>query len=89
MERVYVREFEKRIYEYCDNNVGQKVLFTGFEYLWPPNHDVAPKDLAILTSRILNELAEKGILREIRKEGDFDVPYGMYKILPHKKLIKK
>ncbi len=82
------KEFEKKIYEYCDNHVKKRVLFTGFMYLWPPNHDIAPKDLATLTSRILNGLTQKGILREVPNREEFDVPYGMYEILPHEMLIK-
>lgn len=88
MQGEQYREFEKRVYKYCDNNVGREILFTGFAYLWPQNHDIAPKDLAILTSKIINDLAKKGVLKEISKKEDFDIPYGMYEILPHEMLIK-
>jgi len=88
MEEQYFREFKKRIYEYCDNNVRKKVLLTGFMNLLSTNHDVAPKDLAILTSKINNDLIKKGILKEVPKPKNSDVPYGMYEILPHERLIE-
>jgi len=79
-------QFKKRIYEYCGNNLGRDILFSGFTNLWiQPHQEISPKDLATLTSGIVNDLIKDGILEEISKPADFDVPYGMYKILPHNK----
>jgi len=83
------KEFEKRIYEYCDDNVRKRILFTRFTFLWPQlEQQITPKDLASLTSKIINSLIKKGVLKEVPKPKNSDVPYGMYKILPHERLIK-
>lgn len=79
-----VEKFRKEIYRYCQNNVGEEILFTGFEYMWPQkNSDISPKNLAMLTSRILNDLIKEKIIIEVPKK--VESVYGMYKILPHKK----
>jgi len=89
MEGEYIEELKNRIYEYCDNNIKGKILFTAFTNLWFENHDISPKDLASLTSKIINSLIKKGVLKEVPKPKNSDVPYGMYKILPHERLIDK
>ena len=86
---MHEKEFRENIYRYCDNNIGKEILFKGFEWLWPQNHDISPKNLATLTSKIVNNLVRDRTLEEIPKPLNSDVPYGMYKILPHKKLINK
>ncbi len=81
------RQFRKEIYKYCDDNVGEKILFTGFTNLYIQlEHEITPKNLASLTSEIIHELIGRKILIEVPKE--FESVYGMYEILPHEKLIK-
>lgn len=81
-------QFKKEIYKYCDKNVGGSCLFLGFTHLWfSKKEKITPKDLAFLTSKIINDLIGKKVLVEIPKK--FENVYGMYKILPHEKLIKK
>ena len=83
--------YREEIYEYCEKNIGKGVLFPNFTILWPiqkknydKRDDITPKNLAILTSEILQELSKEGILREVEKpEGLEFIPYGFYKILPH------
>ncbi|MCH8945669.1 MAG: hypothetical protein IIA85_01985 [Nanoarchaeota archaeon] len=83
--------YRKDIYKYCNDNIGKKVLFPGFTILWQTwkrdsdkRYDIAPKDLAILTSNIIQELSKEGILREVKKPEELDfTPYGFYEILPH------
>ena len=81
-------QFKKEIYEYCDNNVRKRILFPGFTSLWTLSRKerITPKDLALLTSEIINSLVKEKILIEVPKK--FESVYGMYKILPHKKLMK-
>ena len=79
-----VEQFRKKIYRYCQDNIGEEILFTGFEYMWPwQNSDISPKNLAMLTSRILNDLIKEKIIIEVPKE--VESVYGMYKVLPHEK----
>jgi hypothetical protein len=79
-----IEKFRKNIYEYCQENVGEEILFTGFEYLWPrQNSDMSPRDLAKLTSQILSGLIKEKIIIEVPKK--VESVYGMYKILPHEK----
>ncbi len=81
-------QFKEEIYKYCDNNIGKSCLFPGFAFLWPLRKEkIIPKNLAILTSKIINDLIEKKVLIEVpKKEGNV---YGMYKVLPHEKLTKE
>ena len=82
-------QFKENIYKYCDNNIRIKVLLTGFMYLSPElEKEIAPKNLAVLTSKIVNDLIKKRTVREVFNPNS-DVPYGMYEILPHKKLLDK
>jgi len=77
-------EFYKDICMYCDNNIGEQVLFTAFSHLWNSSEQIIPQKLADLTSRILNNLEDRSIIREIRKsEKRFYDFYPMYEILPH------
>lgn len=44
-------------------------MFTGFSHLWPKlDYSIKPKDLAIITSNITNELLEKKVLIDLKKE---------------------
>jgi len=82
------KEFRENIYRYCDNNVKQEVLSSIFNNLWIQSvQEISPKDLTTLTGGVINDLVRDGILKEIPKPSNFDVPYGMYEILPHNKLI--
>ena len=78
---MHEKEFRENIYRYCDN-LGKKegVLSSTFSNLWIQSHqEISPKDLATLTSKIVNDLIRNGILKEIPKPPDFtDIPYGMY-----------
>jgi len=84
-------ELRNNIYEYCDNNVGKKVLFPGFRHLYissknDSSQDIIPQEITNLTSKILNELTERKILKEVKIPKGFSTPYAMYKISRHKKL---
>lgn len=80
-----IEKFRKEIYRYCQENVGKEILFTGFEYLWPwKNSDIKPRNLARLTSQILNDLIKDKIIIEVPKEAES--VYAMYKILPRKEM---
>ena len=81
------KEFVYKIRKYSDENIGKKILFTAFTNLEFQNHDISPKDLASLTSKIINNLIKQKIIIEIPKSKEFDIPYGMYEILPHERLI--
>ena len=85
MDKNYI-EFARKIYSYCDNHVGERILFPFFMNCWPEEMTIEKKDLARYTSKIVNRLILKNILKEIPK--DFDNLYGMYKVLEHEKLIK-
>ena len=87
------KQFKENIYKYCYGNIGKEVLFTGFSYLWPflkkeeeevRKRPIAPKDLAVITSKIINDLIKQKIIIEVPKK--FENVCGMYKILPHEKL---
>ncbi len=85
---MHEKEFRDNIYSYCDNNVKEEVLSTVFNNLWIQSvQEISPQNLETLTNGIINDLNKRRIIREIRKTPDFDVPYGMYEILPHKRLI--
>jgi len=72
--------FKNKISDYCKNNVGEKVLFPLFVNLSPKlEMKITPKNLTILTSKIINELIQEKRLKEIPKK--FENVYGMYKIL--------
>ena len=45
---------------------------------------IAPKDLAVITSSIINDLLRQNFIIEVTKK--FESVYGMYKILPHERL---
>ena len=80
-------EFKKCMYKYCDNNIGEKLLFPAFTNLYSQlKHEIAPKNLGVLTSEIVNDLIKRKVLIEVPKE--FENLYGMYEILFHKRLIK-
>lgn len=91
-----IREFRENISKYCDDNIGERVLFTAFTHLCPlPKKSdkksivdsLSPKNLSSLTSRIVNDLIDEGILKEVNKPDDLRTGYGRYEILPHEKLI--
>ena len=76
--------YKTKIYGYCNKNVGEKVMFTAFTHLWNlrnTKEDKTPKDLAILTSQICNELKKESIIKEITKHEKLETPYPRYKIL--------
>jgi hypothetical protein len=89
-------EFEKRIYEFCDKNVGEKALFTYFSYLWPaskedfPEEDsISPRELQQGTIKLLNLLVKKEVIKEIDKPEELESIYPFYEILPHTPLINE
>jgi hypothetical protein len=86
-------EFEKKLYEFCDKNVGDKVLSTYFSYLWPvPKQEspeeylISPKELQRGISKLLNILVKKGVIKEIDKPEELESVYPLYEILPHTRL---
>jgi len=87
------KQFKEDIYRYCYANIGKEFLFTGFSHLWPlltkeeedaRKRPIVPKDLVVITSRIVNDLVKQEIIIEIPKK--FENVYGMYKVLSHEKL---
>ena len=87
MERKKFEQLKERIYEYCDNNIGLKTLFTGFTFLSPLDEFKGESDY--LTSGIVDNLVKQRVLKEIPFRRDFFIAHGMYKILLHKKLTNK
>lgn len=87
MEEKSFSEFKEKIYKYCDNNIGNKILFLGFESIYTSHDKITPKDLVNLTEIIIHDLIEKNILREVEKK-EYESVYALYEILPHEKLIK-
>ncbi|MGY4884519.1 MAG: hypothetical protein ACP5NZ_02985 [Nanobdellota archaeon] len=87
-----IEKFKKEIYFYCDYNINSEVLFPAFVNLWPENvgqnRCLSGKDLAIVTSDILQELVDKGVLIVISKDERSHNPYALYKIQEHKNLMK-
>jgi len=81
--------FKKQIYNYCDENAGEKVLFYAFINLWDEKYPVIKKDLIGVTEKIIRELIKGNILTEIEKPGGLDTPCAYYKINSHEDLIKK
>ncbi|MFH1503240.1 MAG: hypothetical protein ABIE36_01125 [Candidatus Diapherotrites archaeon] len=80
--------FEKEIYRYCDENVGEKVLSSVFINLWHEEESIIKKDLMGLTEKIINNLIKNEVLIEIEKPEELESHYGYYEIRPHKNLIK-
>jgi hypothetical protein len=81
---------KERIYKYCDDNIGNKILFPGFVFTgfdWLYHNKISPQNLTNLIGIIIRDLTEKKILKEVEK--DFESLYAMYEILPHEKLFKK
>jgi len=78
-------EHKKRIYEYCDNNINEKVYFLAFNNLWVLPEQITPQNLATLTSGIVSDLVKQKIIIEIPKK--LETFHPMYKVLPHEKLI--
>ncbi|MCX6749923.1 MAG: hypothetical protein NTZ83_00530 [Candidatus Pacearchaeota archaeon] len=80
--------FEKEIYRYCDENIGEKVLFSVFTNLWREEEFIIKKDLIGITEKIINDLIKRGILIDMEKpeklEGFYELesPYGYYEIKP-------
>jgi hypothetical protein len=87
-----IEKFKEEIYFYCDYNINSEVLFPAFVNLWPENsgqeRSLCGKDLAIITSSILQELVAKEVLTVIPKNADFQNPYALYKIEKHENLMK-
>jgi hypothetical protein len=83
--------FVREIYTYCDKHVDEKALFPVFVNFWDENGDseyISKRDLTKLTSKIISKLLEKNVLLEIPKDIKSHNPYGLYKILPHKDLMR-
>lgn len=87
-----IEKFKEEIYFYCDYNQELEVLFPAFVNLWPENTGekrcLSGKDLAIITSDILQELVNRRILVVIAKKEEFQNPYTLYKIDKHENLMK-
>ena len=84
----YKKQFEKKIYSYCDENVGEKFLFPIFVNFWPEeNCLIRKKNLAMITSEIIENLINKNVLKEIPVE--FGNGYGFYEVLKHRRLTSK
>ena len=81
-----IKKFEENIYRYCDDNVKEKILFTGFTWMFPEYEKIAPAELANITSIFVYDLVKKKILKNITK--NFESLYGLYEILPHERLVK-
>jgi hypothetical protein len=88
MEEKTFKEFENKIYTYCDNNIGNKVLFLGLNWLYSEPEKITPQDLVNLTGIIIRDLIGKNILKEVEKQENESV-YALYEILPHERLIKQ
>ncbi len=90
-------EFLENINRYCDNNIGKKVFLTAFTNLYPmPSENpgikdiLSNKDLVIETSRIVRDLENKKILREVDKSKELSYnPYPRYEILSHERLVEE
>ena len=77
---------KKKIYEYCDENIGEKILLTGFMSLYSQlEHEISPQDVVRSVSGIVNNLIQKRVLKEVSKE--FESIYGRYEILSHERLL--
>jgi hypothetical protein len=81
-----IKKFRDEIYSYCDNcEINSEVLFPAFMELLPDGISISRKDLAVITSDILNELIDKRVLGiNGRKSNN---PYAFYKVLPHEPLM--
>ena len=87
MNKSYIK-FVREIYSYCDNHIGEEVLFPFFVNCLSEIECVIEKrDLVSYTSEIASKLILKNVLKEVPKK--FENFYGMYKVLPHERLIKK
>lgn len=88
MDENNCENFRREVYRYCDENVGKRVLFTGFAYLYSfYDGIITPQQLALVTENIVSRLLEKEVLTEISAEDKgIESPYGMYKILLHERL---
>jgi hypothetical protein len=88
-----IEKFKEEIYFYCDCNIDSEIetLFPAFMNLWPEpainskKKQISKKNLAILTSNILDELINKEILKIVNKNAPS--VYAFYKIFPHDYLI--
>ena len=80
--------FPNFIYEYCDLNVGDKVLFPFFMNFYPESGKRNKKSLARYTSKIVNELVWEGVLGDISNQKKSSNPYGYYVVLKHENLLE-
>lgn len=84
-------KFEENIHKYCDNKIGEKILFTGFEFMWPRNSTQKlpnRQELSELTGKIIGNLICRKVLKEVEKEEGYESVYGLYEIQAHAPLIK-
>lgn len=85
MNEDYIK-FVRKIYSFCDDNIGEKVLFPFFMNCWSEiDCTIEKKDLAVHTSKIVSKLISENILKEVPK--NFYNAHGMYEVLKHEKLI--
>lgn len=82
MDKDYIK-FVRGVYSYCDNHIGEEVLFPLFINCWPEEIIIKKKDLVIYTSKIVSKLISEDVLKEVPK--GFDNVYGLYKILEHER----
>jgi len=90
-----INKFKEEIYFFCDVHIGYYILFPAFMNLWPEvknnskKKEITKKDLAIISSKILNELIEKNIIEICDKKRPKDASnvYAFYRILQHNPLI--
>jgi len=83
-----INNFKEEIFFYCDScEVNSEILFPAFVELWPESNKTkfSKKELSILTSDILNELIDKGVLCINGKKSDN--LYAFYTVLPHRALV--
>lgn len=81
--------FVNEIYKYCDENVGEKVLFSVFTNLYNEEKFIIKRDLVGITEKIINNLIKEEILIEIVKPKGLESFYGYYEVKPHEDLMKK
>jgi hypothetical protein len=85
-----IEKFREEIYFYCDLNRNEEHSVSSFPFfrgLWPePNSksmkkEISRRDLTVLTSSILDELIEKGVLGIVHSNTDNG--YAFYRILDY------
>jgi len=84
-------QHKKRIYKYCDDNIGKKVSFLVFPNLGLEKQQTPQPNLMFKASVITYDLCRRKVLIEVPKETENDYPmdnfHPTYEISPHEKLI--